>query len=235
MITYRIVLCFLFLAATASLFAQWNDSDKNRVEEKRNVGDFESVGVGYGIDVHLYQSDKTSLTVKARKDVMKYIITEVKNGKLEIKMDSWKRGNKGAIDVTIHVPSLNSIAASGGSDVYGKADWKFDDLKISVSGGSDFEMQLTANNIKCNASGGSDIDISGMAETIDINCSGGSDVAAENFKVKECKANASGGSDIDIYVTNSIHASASGASDITYKGDPKTVKVRSSGSSDISN
>jgi len=221
---------------TASLFAQWgSNSDKNRIEENRKVGNFDAVGVGYGIDLHLYQSNKTSVSVKADKEVMEHIVTEVKNGTLEIKMDSWNRKNKGRIDVTIYVPNLRAISASGGSDVYGKTDWKFDDIKVSLSGGSDFEMELTAQHIHCNASGGSDIDISGMAASIDINCSGGSDVSGKNFKVKECKANASGGSDIEIYVTESIQANASGASDITYKGDPKKVKVRSSGSSDISN
>jgi len=235
MIMNRSALCFLFLLATISLFAQWGDKGANRIEEARKVGNFDKISVAYGIDLHLHQSDKTSVSVKAKKEVMEHIVTEVKGGRLEIKMDSWKRSNKGPIDVTVHVPNLKAISASGGSDVYGKGDWKFDDLDVSLSGGSDFEMQLTAKNVNCNASGGSDIDISGMAKTIDINCSGGSDVSAKSFKVKQCNANASGGSDIEIYVTESINANASGASDITYKGDPSKVKVRSSGSSDISN
>jgi len=108
-------------------------------------------------------------------------------------------------------------------------------LEINLSGGSDLEMELTANNIECNASGGSDIDLIGSADRIDISCSGGSDVEARKFMVKHCTVSASGGSDVEIHATESIDASASGASDITYKGNPLQVKVHSSGSSDISN
>ena len=231
----KLLLCFLFIMSTFTLSAQWGKNDANRIEEDREVGSFDAVSVGYGIDVHLHQSDKTSVSVKARKETMKHIVTEVKNGTLIIKIDNWKKRIRGGMDVTIHVPNLNKISASGGSDVYGKGNWEMDDLAISLSGGSDLEMELVANRLECNASGGSDIDLRGSADEIKINCSGGSDVEARKFMVRHCTVNASGGSDVEIHASESINASASGASDITYKGNPSKVKVHSSGSSDISN
>ncbi len=231
----KLTLCFLFLLSTLTLSAQWGDKDANRIEENREVSSFDAISVGYGIDVHLHQSQKTSVSVKARKEIMDNIVTVVKNGTLVIKVDNWKRKTRGRMDVTVHVPSLNGISASGGSDVYGKGNWSMDDLEINLSGGSDLEMELTANNIEANASGGSDISLIGNADKIAINCSGGSDVEAKKFKVKHCEVSCSGGSDVDIHVTESIDASASGASDITYKGNPSQVRVQSSGSSDISN
>ncbi len=231
----KLILSFLFLIMTLTLSAQWGKDDANRIEEDREVGNFDAVSVGYGIDVHLYQSEKTSVSVKAKKEIMDNIITEVKNGTLVIKLDSWKRKNRGNMDVTIHAPFLNEISASGGSDVYGKGSWKADDLEINLSGGSDLEMDLTADRVICNASGGSDIELTGSADKIDISCSGGSDVEAKQFVVKHSSISASGGSDVEIHTTESINASASGASDITYKGNPSQVKVQSSRSSDISN
>jgi len=231
----KLAFCFLFLLSTLTLSAQWGDSDANRIEENRKVRNFDAVSVGYGIDVHLHQSNKTSVSVKAKKEVMDNIVTMVKNGTLVIKMDDWKRKRKGRVDVTIHVPNLKEISASGGSDVYGKSSWKMDNLEINLSGGSDLEMELTANKLECNASGGSDIDLIGSADKIDIRCSGGSDVEARKFMVKHCTVSASGGSDVEIHTSESINASASGASDITYKGNPSQVKVHSSGASDISN
>jgi len=231
----KLTLCFLFLLSSLTLSAQWGDRDVNRIEEDRKVGNFDAVSVGYGIDIHLHQSNKTSVSVKAKKEAMEHIVTVVKNGTLVIKIDNWKRKIRGRMDVTIHVPNLKEISASGGSDVYGKGNWEMDDLEINLSGGSDLEMELTANNLECNASGGSDIDLIGSADNIDISCSGGSDVEARKFMVKHCTVSASGGSDVEIHATESIDASASGASDITYKGNPSQVKVHSSGSSDISN
>ncbi len=230
----QLTLCFLFLSSALTLSAQWGDHDANRIEEDRSVGNFDAVSVGYGIDLYLHQSEKTSVSVKAKKGIMEYIITEVRNGTLVIKVDNWKKA-KGKMEVTIYVPELNEISASGGSDVYGKGNWKMDDIEINLSGGSDFEMELTANSVECNASGGSDIDLMGSADKINISCSGGSDVEAKNFVVKHGYVSASGGSDVEIHTTESIDASASGASDITYKGNPSQVKVHSSGSSGISN
>jgi len=230
----KLTLCFLFLLSTLTLSAQWGDHNANRIEEDRTVGNFDAISVGYGIDLYLHQSQKTSVSVKAKKEIMEHIITEVENGTLVIKVDKWKKA-KGRMEVTVQVPELNKILASGGSDVYGKGNWEMDKIDIIVSGGSDFEMELTANSVICNSSGGSDIDIRGSADNIDINCSGGSDVEAKNFVVKHGKVNATGGSDVVIHTTESIDANASGASDITYRGNPSQVKVHSSGSSDISN
>jgi len=114
----KLILCFLCLLSTITLSAQWGDNDANRIEENRKVGKFDAVSVGYGIDLHLHQSNKTSVSVKAKKEVMEYIVTEVKNGTLVIKIDNWKRKIRGKMDVVIHVPNLNEISASGGSDVY---------------------------------------------------------------------------------------------------------------------
>lgn len=232
----KLSFCLLFLMGGISVFAQWGNSNVNRVEEERDLSGFDAIAVSHGIDVHLYQSDNYQITVKAKESVMDDIETTIKNGTLYIKMiKGWKWNNKkGPIDVKVSLPELNGISASGGSDVYGKTAWNVRNISLALSGGSDLEIcELNAKTIECHSSGGSDIEICGQADRMEVNCSGGSDVDAQKFKVRTCSVNASGGSDVEIYVTDDLTANASGASDISYRGSPNRVKERSSGSSDI--
>ncbi|MNR51686.1 hypothetical protein D3C85_1713960 [compost metagenome] len=66
-----------------------------------------------------------------------------------------------------------------------------------------------------------------------LNTSGGSDVDAFEFKVNYAQVNTSGGSDANIFVNKGLTASATGGSDIHYKGSAALKKVSNSKSADI--
>ncbi len=53
---------------------------------------------------------------------------------------------------------------------------------------------------------------------MEISSSGGSDVDAFDFIVENARVHSSGGADVNIHVTRALEASASGGSDIVFKG-----------------
>jgi hypothetical protein len=203
--------------------------------QSRTVGQFNAIVVSSSIDLYLSQSSTAAVAVSAN-DV-KYrdlIITEVKNNTLYISYKS-KGNDWGAKNLRAYVAAttLNRIDASGACDVKVEGGIKSTDLEIEISGSSDFKGEVTAENLKLNGSGSSDFIISGSATNVRIDISGASDVKAFDLITDYCDASASGASDINITVNKELKVKASGASDVSYRGNGMIKEVSTSGASDV--
>ena len=203
--------------------------------EKRSVSGFHAIEVSGGIDLYLSQGDE-AVAVSASKDEYRdKIVTEVKNGVLKIWFD-WKSniridwGNH-KLKAYVSCKNLDGLEASGGSDVEVDGLLKTTKLDLEISGGSDFKGKLESDELKVNASGGSDVSISGKAARLTIEASGGSDFGGYDFAADICNIEASGGSDVHVTVNKELSASASGGSDVYYKGTGLIRDVKTSGSS----
>jgi hypothetical protein len=210
------------------------------VTQKRQVSNFKEIRVGNGIDLYLSQGNTEKLTLTAESDKINKIITEVKDGVLEIKMErnnwnfSWGWNNKSSPKVKLTFKDIDALRAGGGSDVYSEGRLLFDNIEIDAGGGSDVFLDITADKVACNASGGSDATLKGSAKYFVANSSGGSDLKAKDLRTQSCKINSSGGSDAYVWAESELLANASGGSDIYYYGKPTNVKINKSGGSDVS-
>lgn len=218
------------------------------------VTSFTSVAIANGLDLYITQGNTHSLKVEATDKQHENI--KIKNDGEKLKIEykgKWIRNE--AIKVYVTIRNLENLAASGGSDIYVKGDFKTEKLSVAITGGSDLEIgnldatkvnlaatggsdieikNLMIDKLKMAISGGSDIDISaGSCNEMNVVASGGSDVEAKNLKVENCKITVSGGSDATIHVNGNLNLVASGASDITCLGKPTNITKTVSKSSDV--
>ncbi len=236
----KIFLCIAVILLANAVNAQEETvviRDKHAEQRTLNRS-FSAISVSGAIDIYLSQSDEEVLVVSASEP--KYrdrIMTEVNDGVLRIyyndKGVQFSSGSK-KLKAYISFKNLHSIKASGSSDVYANGVIRGDRLKLVISGSSDFKGAVDVGELKLDQSGSSDSHISGRAEKAIIDVSGASDVKGYGLEVNYCEATASGASDIQITVNKEITASASGASDIYYKGSPVQRNIKSSGASSIS-
>ena len=136
------------------------------------------------------------------------------------------------VKVYITAPRLTSLSLSGGSDARSQNQLTADNFRIEASGGSDVFLTLRAKTLRTDASGGSDVTLTGKVKRQEMRFSGGSDY--HGFALQSTTANieASGGSDADVWVNGELVASASGGSDLHYKGTARSItSLSSSGSS----
>lgn len=237
-----ILLSVAVAALTTGCIAQERiKGNGNIVEHTRTVGAYTGIGVSNGLNVVIADRPSESITVVAHENLHDYIETEVKDGILKVKMKegyAYRSNGKSPKVIVPNTGKIQSISASGGSDVYtegvslsgadlsvslsGGSDFKGDvqveKLKVACSGGSDFEGKVDVDRCEIALSGGSDMDVFGRANTCKAAISGGSDMDACNFEVKQFQFAASGGSDAKINCTEKLTVSASGGSDITYQG-----------------
>lgn len=201
--------------------------------ETRDLSGFEAIAVGGGIDLVLRQGDRFVVEVQSDDDASD-IITEVSAGRLTIRRErsfGFNWGDAGSVSVTL--PKLVALTASGGSEARSQGALTGDALKIEVSGGSDVTIDVAVDTLEVSASGGADVSLTGTARAARLTSTGGSDLNAGRFTAGEATVNSSGGSDIVIAVRDKISGHASGGSDVAYSGQPSSVDIDSSGGSDV--
>jgi len=181
--------------------------------EKRELSGFRAVEVGGVFQVEIIAQKDFGVEVEADDNLLQYIKTEVRGGKLNIEMDK-KVSTKNAILIRISAPDIDDLGVSGAA-------------KVTVSG-------LKNTGIKVDSSGASKISIAGETAKLLIEVSGATKVDAEDLKSENATVEASGASHVAVNVTGQLLADASGASKIVYSGSPANVEKKSSGASNIS-
>ena len=186
----------------------------------------------------LVAGNEGEIKLEGESNLLEYIKTEVKNGKLSIKVEkgynlkpsSWNEG----IRITVPVESINSIALSGSGDIVGKTTIKTDNFKTAMSGSGDITLDVEANSIDAAMSGSGDITLSGSTRDFEATISGSGDIKAYSLEADNVDATVSGSADIKVTANKMLKARVSGSGDISYRGNPEKVDTKASGSGDIS-
>jgi hypothetical protein len=230
---------FLACIISTSLFscAQKTIVKDANAEPRTLQASFHAIKVSGGIDLYLSQYETESIAVSAAED--KYIDaikTVVENGVLKIYYEGtsgWNMGNR-KMKAYVSFKNLNQVQASGASDVTVAGSISVPVLRLDLSGASDFKGALNITDLTLKISGASDVKVNGSATNIIIESSGASDVKAYDLITENCTAKASGASDINITVNKEMNVTASGASDVFYKGTCVIKSISSSGASTVS-
>lgn len=230
----------LVVVFTASCSAQWGKKIKgngNTVTIDRSVGDYDAIGLAGWFDVDLVAGNEGEITLEGESNLLEYIKTEVKNGKLTIKVEkgvnlkpsSWDNG----IKITIPIESINSVALSGSGDIVGKTTIKTDSFKTAMSGSGDITLDVESNSVGASMSGSGDITLSGTTNNFDVTISGSGDIKAYELEADNVDATVSGSADIKVTAKKMLKARVSGSGDISYRGNPEKVDTKTAGSGDI--
>ena len=234
-----VLLCagFIFLSCSA----QWGKTIKgngNNVTIERNTVDYDGVAVSGWFDVDLVSGNEGEITLEGEENLLEYIITEVKDGKLVIKTEkgvnlkssNWKSG----IHITIPVESISHVAMSGSGDIVGKTKIKADKFSTAMSGSGDITLDIDSSSISTSMSGSGNINLSGTTGDFEATISGSGDIEAFDLEADNVEATVSGSADIEVTAKKSIKARVSGSGDITYRGNPEKINTKTSGSGNIS-
>lgn len=235
------VLTLSLALITISASAQWGKRIKgngNVVTIERSVGEYDAVSSAGWFDVELVAGNEGELTLKGEENLLEYIKTEVKDGKLVIKKEkgvnlqssNWKSN----IVITVPVEDIEAVSLSGSGDVVSKTTLKADNFKASVAGSGDVSLSVEANTLKAGLSGSGDINLEGSANSFEVSVAGSGDIKAYDLIADYVDARVSGSADIKVTANKGLVAKVSGSGDITYKGNPAKIDSKSSGSGDIS-
>ena len=184
----------------------------NIATEKREFTDFKAVEVGGGFQVEITAQKEFSVEVEADDNLLPLIKIEVEDGILKIESEK-KISTKNPIIVRISAPDIEGLEVSGVS-------------KVNLA-------NLKNENLQVDASGASKVKIEGITANLTLNVSGASKIDAGNIKAENVSVDATGASNVNVSVLNELKVEASGASSVTYSGNPKNFENKTSGASSV--
>jgi hypothetical protein len=222
-----------------------------------NYTGFTKVEVGSTFDVELIQADEWSITIEAQQKLFDNLNVTLNGDTLEVNLkwgwgswvSSW--GFKRA-KARITMPDLETVTLSGASSGSVSGFQADHDASIYVSGASSMEIDMAAAALNMEISGASNVtgrleaerlttEISGASRTtltgatndLTIKASGASTAALEGLTVQTVDIELSGASRGTVTVKDSLKLNLSGASSLTYSGDPSLEAIEISGSSTV--
>ncbi|MES2005361.1 MAG: head GIN domain-containing protein [Bacteroidota bacterium] len=231
----------LIIMALASLGTQ-AQNEKNLVvdanAEVRNVSGFTGIEVSGAIDLYISQGTTEAVAVSGNSDEIKSRIkTEIRSGILLIYFDgkglNWKIWGNNKMKAYVTYKTLERLEASGACNVKATDPIKQQELRMEMSGASDFSGEIAVTKFRLSASGASNVKVSGRAADAVLNASGACNIKAYDLVTDMCKIDASGASNARITVNKELNAIASGGSTIFYKGTGLIRDISSSGGASI--
>ncbi len=227
----------LFVSAIIIALFSFKPSQKNEVDEDRNLPAFTKISISISAKVYITQGDKQKVSINASDKQLKIIETKVKNGKLKIKCDSWGNCRLKNVVINITVPKIDAISVAGSSDVYAEKTVKCDELMFAISGSGSINFDdLSANDISSSISGSGDIILKGNneAKSMKIHISGSGSYTSKTINSDIVEASISGSGTCNIRAKSKIKALVSGSGDVYYYGKP-VINARVSGSGSVKN
>ena len=238
----KLITLTLSLVVVSCINGQWKKvkGNGNVVTIERSTSDYDEVAVAGWFDVELVSGTEGELTLRGEENLLEYIKTEVKDDKLVIKVkngvnlrpSSW--GNDGGIKVTVPIEEVEAVSLSGSGDVVSETVLRADNFSTRVSGSGDVNLNIEAETVEASLSGSGDIVLSGNTKDFEVRVSGSGDVKAYELNANNVEATISGSADIRVTANEMLVARVSGSGDIHYRGDPKKIDSKASGSGEIS-
>lgn len=225
----RILQTCLVLAAGKLVSGETRAADVLR--QQRPVGGFDRVIVHGSFDVTIAQGASEQLFVTAEPRLMPNIVTRVEQRTLIIETTGAINTQK-ALRIDLTLRELQHLEADGSVDVQ-MEKLRAGALNIELGGSAGLKAaKLTLDTLKLRLTGSANAQLGGSTGNQIVEIRGSAEYRGEALESATARVATSGSANASVKVRESLDASASGSSDLTYYGNPK-VRRSVSGSASI--
>jgi hypothetical protein len=203
-------------------------------EEVRKLDAFSGIGISISADVYYTPGNAHEIKIEGDAKDIDDLITEVKNGFLQVKYPSSWRTRHSKLTIYITSKDLDAVKISGSAKFEAGEPITTDEMDLAMSGSGGIQFKkLNADEVDVSISGSGSIELlDGNADELDVRISGSGKLNAEAFEVNEFSASISGSGSIRITAKEELEARISGSGKVYYHGTPR-VNSSSSGSGKV--
>lgn len=200
-----------------------------------DLADFDKIQASYAFDVQVVQGDAFSVTIRMDDNLTEYLDARVDGTTLLLGLDPSIGFNFGAatLEAEVTMPELRGAEASGASKVRLTGFDSTEDLRLEASGASSILGDIAAGDIDIDVSGASTVSLSGDGDALSLFVSGASTASLGELAVTDAHVEVSGASRATVNPSGTLDAEASGASVVTYRGNPTMGTIDVSGASKV--
>ncbi|HCL06448.1 MAG TPA: hypothetical protein DHW64_11030 [Chitinophagaceae bacterium] len=203
------------------------------VEERKGLNAHRIRLAGF-MDVELSQGSGTEVKVEADENLQQYIMTEMEDDVLVVKMRSNIRFiNSERLKIYITTDRLEQLTLSGSGNITGTNKFTGSEhLKLRVSGVGDLKLDFNTPELEAEISGSGSLVLSGETKDAKIQINGVGDCNAETMKAENATVKISGSGDVKIFADNKLDVTIRGIGSVYYKG-AASVSQKISGSGEV--
>ncbi|MEM1321242.1 MAG: head GIN domain-containing protein [Bacteroidota bacterium] len=228
-----LLLCLISSTINAQSWGKGIKGEGPIVTKELDIDAFTGIHLTTSADIYIKQGSTQKVTIEAQQNIIDLVKTSVKGKTWKIGYEKNVREAK-SVKFYITLPTVTNLGVSGSGSV--QTDGRFtglDDLDVHISGSGDVKADVEAGDISTHISGSGDVSLAGSANSHDIHISGSGDVESYRLQTENCDVHISGSGECEIYVKSKLDVAISGSGDVSYKGDPGSVRSKVSGSGDV--
>lgn len=184
------------------------------VTKEYELSGFSKLAVGHAFQVEIAQAPKHSVAITVDDNLVEYLDVSKSGETLRIRFQPNINVRNATLKASVAMPELTGLDLSGA-------------VRATVAGFS------SEKSLDVDLSGASKVGLRGSAGTLRISASGASHANLEEYRSGRTVVNVSGASHASVSPSGNLEAEASGASTVTYGGEPGDVKAHTSGASSV--
>ncbi len=199
--------------------------------QERPIAAFDAVKANSFSEIEIVYSESPFLTISAPSDVIDYLVTEVVEGKLIIRVKNNKcfKGNYIA-KITAGARSIKSVSNSGSGILTIQKMKPTETFDATLSGSGNLSAYTEAKNANIKVAGSGSVSLRGTVDKINAEVNGSGNIyAIDEFASRVALAEVAGSGNIEIAVSEQLEANVAGSGNVFYRGTP-TVRSRVTGS-----
>ena len=195
--------------------------------------DFNEINVSSSFKVKVYRDKDFDVRLSGKRGDLDNVVMKQVDGELSIRYDdnddNWRDRSRD-ITISIYLPELKYFKASGETNGYIE-DFNNDELKIMLSGDTEFRADLNVKNLIVDLSGASELELLGDADSLTVEMSGVTKLNSMEMDANNVTLDGRGESYAKIYADDRLKVTTSGDCRVVYRGTSNADIISESSSS----
>ena len=179
--------------------------------DQRAISEFEEIAGSGGLRIE-WHSGAPALSITTDENLLPYVENRVSDKTLRLRTRERLRPTHG-IKVIVSSTNLNGADLSGAADLIAK--------------------QVSGPKFYLQSRGASDVTVDGNVEQLLADMTGASDLKAKGLQAKTVEISTTGAASAYVSAADILRVSITGAGDVTYYGNPKTIEKHVTGAGSI--
>jgi hypothetical protein len=187
------------------------------ISQDRVLTSFDKISLAGSIDIIIDQNGKESAMVESDENLQEYIITEIKDGVLNIHEKEHYDLKATKLIVHVSCKNLKAISSGGSGDVKTISPLKGEEFSISHGGSGDFDVTFAVKKLKISTAGSGDYVLKGSADEFSLSSAGSGEVNAKQLDCSTAKISSAGSGDVILKKGVTASVSSIGSGEVSYE------------------
>ena len=230
-----IILIFLFVGCDDMSVSTGDGSNKVKgngkvTTEVREIGSFDEIILEGVFNVYLLQKEKESVRVETDENLLPFIVTEVENNVLTIKMkDNSEIEKMKKINIYITLVDINNLETKGVGLINCMGQLKLKNIDLSLNGVGATHLNLICDTLNVKSELVGSLHLIGEGESLKIKHSGIGSFEAFEFKAEGVNIESDGIGKVEVNASKELVVDAKGLGGVKYKGNPALKDIKNEG------